>query len=123
MVKAQLKYLRISPRKVRMVADLIRGKSVVSAQTILNFTVKKGAGPLFKLLNSAAANAKNNFQLDTANLFISKIEVSEGPKHKRWRARARGQTYEIQKKTCHITIILSEREKSKTKPKPRIKKS
>ena len=107
-VTAKLRYLRIAPRKVRLVADLIRGKSVEEAQTILSFTVKKAVGPLLKLLNSAIANAKNNFRLDPLNLFISKIEVGEGPKHKRWMPRARGQASEIQKKTSHITMVLDE---------------
>lgn len=103
---ASLYYLRIAPRKVRMVADLIRGKSAVQAQTILNFTTKKAAKPVLKLLNSAIANAKNNLKLDEAQLFISKLEVNEGPKLKRSRPRARGQAYEIQKKTSHINLVL-----------------
>lgn len=116
-VTAKLNYLRIAPRKVRLLADLIRGKSVEEARTILRFTVKKGAQPLLKLLNSAAANAKNNLKLTEANLFISKIEVNEGPKYKRWRPRARGQAYEIQKKTSHINLVLSETKGKKTKKK------
>jgi len=107
-VVAKLNYLRIAPRKVRLLADLIRGKSVEKAQTILSFTVKKSTIPLLKLLNQAVANAQNNFQLDAGNLYISKITVDEGPKHKRWRPRARGQAYEIQKKTSHITLVLDE---------------
>lgn len=118
-ITAKLNYLRIAPRKVRLVADLIRGKSVGEAQTILNFTIKKGAQPLLKLLNSAVANAKNNFKLAEAKLFISKIEVNEGPKYKRMRPRARGQGYEIQKKTSHINLFLDEITK---KPKKKIKK-
>jgi len=114
-ITAKLNYLRIAPRKVRLVADLIRGKSVEEAQTILNFTIKKGAQPLLKLLNSAVANAKNNFKLETAKLFISKIEVNEGPKYKRMRPRARGQGYEIQKKTSHISLFLDEIKKKTTK--------
>ena len=103
---ASLHYLRIAPRKVRMVADLIRGKSIGQAQTILNFTTKKASRPLLKLLNSAIANAKNNLKLKETLLFISKIEVNEGPKLKRSRPRARGQAYEIQKKTSHINLVL-----------------
>ena len=127
-VVAKLHYLRIAPRKVRLVADLIRGKSVEEAQTILNFTVKKATQPLLKLLNSAIANAKNNFQLEESNLYISRITVDEGPKYKRWRARARGRASEIQKKTSHITLVLKgekkkkvEKEISKVKPKEEIK--
>ena len=104
----KLRYLRIAPRKVRLVADLIRNKSVEEAQTILNFTIKKAVGPLTKLLKSAVASAKNNFQLEESNLRVSKITIDEGPKHKRWMPRARGQAYEIQKKTSHITLVLDE---------------
>jgi len=107
-VTAKLRHLRITPRKVRLVADLIRGKRAEEAQNILNFTIKKAAFPLLKLLRSALANAKNSFQLDESNLYISKILVNEGPKYKRWRARARGSANLIQKKTSHITIILDE---------------
>ena len=107
-VTAKLNYLRIAPRKVRLVADLIRGKSVEEAKNILSFTIKKAANPLLKLLNSAIASALNNFQLDSANIFISKISVDEGPKYKRWMPRARGQASEIQKKTSHVTIVLEE---------------
>jgi len=107
-VTAKLRYLRLAPRKVRLVADLIRGKKIEEAQNVLNFTSKKASLPLLKLLKSAAANAKNNFQLDESNLYIAKISVDEGPKYKRWRARARGRAYEIQKKTSHITVVLDE---------------
>ncbi len=120
-VLAKLNYFRIAPRKVRLVADLIRGKSVEEAKTILNFTIKKSTKDLLKLLKSAIANAKNNFQLEEKNLYISKILVNEGPKYKRWRARARGQAAEIQKKTSHITLILEEISKELKKAK-KIKK-
>lgn len=114
---AKLRYLRIAPRKVRLVADLVRGKKVVEAQTLLRFLSKKASLPLVKLLKSATASAKNNFQLEENNLYISKITVDEGPKLKRWQPRARGQAYEIQKKTSHITIILDEFEKRPQKSK------
>ncbi len=107
-VTAKLKYLRIAPRKVRLVADLIRKKKIEQAQTILDFTTKKGAKALTKLLKTAIADARNNFQLDTSNLYISKITVDEGPKYKRWRARSRGMASPIQKKTSHITLVLDE---------------
>jgi len=116
-VKAKLNYLRIAPRKVRLVADLIRWKKVEEAQTILKFTVKKGAHNLLKLLNSAVANAKNNFQIEPDNLYISKITVDEGPKYKRWMPRARGSASEIQKKTAHITLVLNEVEGTKKSKK------
>ena len=118
-VTAKLRYLRIAPRKVRLVADLIRGKTVEEAQTILNFTIKKTAQPLLKLLKSAIASAKHNYQLEESNLYISKITVDEGPKLKRWRARARGMTSEIQKKTSHVTLVLEEIVK---KPPKNVKK-
>lgn len=121
-VIAKLNYLRISSRKVRLVADLIRGKSVGEAQSILSFTVKAPAQPVLKLLNSALSNAKNNFQLEESNLYISKITVDEGPKLKRFRPRARGQAYEIQKKTSHITLILDELVKKRKKTRKTKKK-
>lgn len=107
-VYAKLRYLRIAPRKVRLVADLLRGKTVEEAQNTLHFTAKRAAPPLLKLLKSAIANAKNNFRLEEKNLYISKVLVDEGPKLKRWIARARGKADEIQKKTSHITIVLDE---------------
>lgn len=122
LVVAKLNYLRITPRKVRLVADAIRGKTVGEAQIILNFLVKKAAQPLLKLLKSAVANARNNFQIEEANLYVSKITVDEGPKYKRWRARARGRAAAIQKKTSHITLWLDEIVK-KAKKMKKIKKS
>ncbi len=111
---AKLNYLHIAPRKVRLVAGLIKGKQVEDAQNILRFTIKKASDPILKLLMQAKANAKNNFQIDPSVLYISKITVDEGPKYKRWRARARGRAAEIQKKTSHITMILKgEEEKTK----------
>lgn len=116
-VTAKLRYLRIAPRKVRLVADLIRGKNVEQATHILSFTRKRAAKPILKLLNSAIANAINNFQLKKENLYIDKITVDEGPKLKRWRPRARGVAYEIQKKTSHITLVLKESKNEKSKNK------
>jgi large subunit ribosomal protein L22 len=121
-IVATLRYLRMAPRKVRLVADLIRGKRIEEAQTTLNFTPKASSPLLLKLLNQAVANAKNNFQLDSSNLYISKITVDEGPKYKRWMARARGRADQIQKKTSHVTIILDEiikKPKKAKKVKPR----
>lgn len=106
-VIAKLNYLRIAPRKVRLLADLIRGKKVKEARTLLDFSLKKGREPLKKLLEQAVANARNNFQLEEEGLWVSEIKVDEGPKLKRWRARARGRAAEIQKKTCHVTLVLS----------------
>jgi len=114
-ISAKLSYLRIAPRKTRLLADLVRGKNVKEAQTILNFTVKKGSLPVLKLLNQAVASAINNLQLEPDNLYISKITADEGPKYKRWRPRARGQAYQIQKKMSHIIIVLDEKVKTKKK--------
>jgi len=125
-VTAKLRYLRIAPRKVRLVADLVRGKSIEEAQTILNFTTKKTAPILIKLLKQAIANAKNSFQMDESNLYISKILVDEGPKLKRWMPRARGQAYEIHKRTSHITLFLDKIEKkpkTTTRPPPSRKRA
>jgi large subunit ribosomal protein L22 len=117
-VNAKLKNLRIAPRKVRLVVETIKGKNLDEARDILSFTVKKCAKPLLKLLNSAAANAENNFQLKPSNLYISKLTVDEGPKYKRWMPRAMGRATEIHKKTSHINIVLDEIEEGK-----RVKKS
>ncbi len=120
-VISKLKYLRIAPRKVRLVADLIRRKKVEEAQTILDFTTKGATKPLAKLLKTAIADAHHNFQLDSSNLYISKITVDEGPKYKRWKARSRGIAAPIQKKTSHITLVLTEIA-SKGKKAKKIKK-
>ena len=126
-VVAKLNYLRITPRKLRLIADLIRKKKVDEAEAILNFARKRGAEPLLKLLKTAVADAKNNFQLEPNNLYISKITVDKGPKYKRWKPRARGAAYEIQKKTSHITLVLDEiapgKKLKKTKKLKKAKKS
>ncbi len=115
LIKAKLNYLRIAPRKVRLVADLIRGQEVAKALSQLQFLNKKGADVLMKLLQSAIANARNDFQIKESNLFISKITIDEGPKLKRWRAISRGRAAPIQKKTSHITLILDTTEEQKQK--------
>jgi large subunit ribosomal protein L22 len=115
---AKLRYLRIAPRKVRLVTDLIRGKTAEQAEKILTFTRKGAALPVLKLLNQAIANAKNNFQVvDEHNLYISKILVDEGTKLKRQLPRARGRADIIHKKTSHITLVLDEIDKTKKKKK------
>jgi len=100
---------------MRLLADLIRGKKVEEARTLLDFSVKRGAKPLRKLLDSAVASAIHNFQLEEKDLWISKITVDEGPKLKRWQARARGRATEIQKKTSHITLVLEGEKKKRVK--------
>ncbi len=107
---AKLNNLRMSARKVRLVADMIRNKSVLKAKTDLMFSPRLGAKAFAKLLDSAIANAKNNFQLDENDLYISKAFVDDGRKLKRWRPRSRGRAFPIQKKTSHLTIVLSEKE-------------
>ena len=111
--KATLHYLKISPRKVRLVADLIRGKKVEDAQNVLRFTQKRAVLPLLKLLNQAFSNTVNN---DTVvkidNIFISTIFVDEGPVAKRRFPRARGKSDVIRKRTSHVTIILDESKKA-----------
>lgn len=107
-IKVELNNLRTAPRKVRQVADLVRGKKALQAQTILSFTVNRSAGNVLKLLNSAIASAKHDFKLDESNLYVSSIFVNEGPKLKRWHPMSRGRAYPIQKKTSHITLVLSE---------------
>ena len=104
---ARHKYLRIAPRKVRMAADLVRGKNVREARTILQFAVKGSTEPVLKALNAAIAAAKEK-EGKEENLYISKITVDQGPMLKRWRARARGRAYPIQKKTAHIILELDE---------------
>jgi large subunit ribosomal protein L22 len=120
-VTVKLPYLRIAPRKVRLVADLVRRKSAEEAQTILSFTTKKTAPILLKLLKQAVLNAKNTSQLEEKNLYISKILVDEGPKYKRWMPRARGMATPIKKRTSHVTIVLDEIMKKPKKAK-RLKK-
>lgn len=114
-VKANLNHLRISPRKVRLVVDLIRGMDVKEAKAQLKFLTKRVAGPILKLLNSAVANAGQDFDVEENNLFISNIQVNEGPPLKRWRARAMGRAATILKRTSHINLILETKKEVKRK--------
>ncbi|MDP3784852.1 MAG: 50S ribosomal protein L22 [bacterium] len=107
-VKAQLKYLRASARKVRQVADLIRGKSVKQAGETLKFAAKAPRLPLQKLLKSARANAKHNFGLDPETLVVKEIRVDEGPTLKRFMPRAFGRAAPIRKRLSHISLVLSD---------------
>ena len=128
-IKAKLNNLRTAPRKVRQVIDLVRGKKAVEAQSILLFTTNKSARNVLKLLESAIASAKHNFSLSESNLYISKIIANEGPKLKRSHPMSRGRAYPIEKRTSHITLVLSEinyagkiiKNKSKTKDKNKSK--
>ena len=107
--RANLKYLRISPRKVKIVLDLIRGKDVGTAAAILMQTPKAASEPVLKLLKSAAANAENNHQMDPEKLYVSTCFATPGPIIKRIMPRAQGRAYRINKRTSHITIAVSER--------------
>ena len=110
-MKATATHIRISPRKVRMVVDTVRGKSVSQALSILGFTRKKAALPVQKHLKSAVANAVENGGVnDVETLVIDRIMVDEGPTLKRYMPRARGRATPIRKRTSHIRIILRERE-------------
>jgi len=107
--KAFLRYIRISPRKVGIVCDLIRGKSVAQATAILMATPKAASEPLLKLLKSAAANAENNHGMDPEKLFVSQCFATPGPILKRMRAASKGRGNRINKRTSHITIAVAER--------------
>jgi large subunit ribosomal protein L22 len=123
-VKAQLNKLRVSPRKVRIVTDLIKGKDVVKALHQLEFTIRGISPHLIKLINSAVANAENNFNMVKENLYIKDILVDEGIKLRRYRPKGFGRAALIQKKTSHIKILLGERVagmKAKTKKKEKEK--
>lgn len=116
-ISANLNYLRTSSRKVRLVAGLIRGMDAKEAETQLRFLAKRAAGPILKLLNSAVANAQHNFDIEKDNLFISEIQVNEGPPFKRWRARAMGRAAPIMKRTSHINLVLETKKAVKVKKK------
>jgi large subunit ribosomal protein L22 len=130
------KWVRMSPRKARLVAEHIRGRSVPEARTVLAFTPRAAARELEKVLRSAVANAEANHNLVGDDLVVSAAFVDEGPVMKRWRARARGRGVRIHKPTCHITVTLTapdrapepapppepEPAKEEAKPKPAAKK-
>ncbi len=107
MIEARARYVRTSPRKVRLVADQIRGLEVERAIALLSFSPRGASVPLLKLLRSAAANAENNDDLDSEDLRIARISVDEGPTMRRYRPRARGRATRIEKRSCHINIALS----------------
>ena len=108
--KATLRYARISPRKVGIVCDLIRGKSVAQATAILMTTPKAASELLLKLLKSAAANAENNHQMDPEKLYVSETFATPGPIIKRIRPHAQGRAFRINKRTSHITVAVAEKE-------------
>jgi len=106
--RAVTKYLRIAPNKARLVADLIRGKRVGEALTVLRFTPKKAARFINKTLQSALASAENTKKMDIDNLIVKTIYVDKGPVLKRWQPRAMGRATPILKRTSHVTVVLSD---------------
>ena len=108
--RATLKFARISSRKVKIVADLIRGKDVDEALAIMKFTPKVSSEVLEKLLKSAIANAENNHDMKHENLYVAEIFANQGPTLKRIRPAAKGSAVRIRKRTSHITIVLKEKE-------------
>jgi len=111
-VRAQAKYVRMSPRKARLVAEHIRGRSVPEARAVLAFTSREAAGVLQKVLQSAVSNAEANHGIAEERLYVKATYVDGGPVMKRWRARARGRVARIRKRTCHITVTLAERQQA-----------
>ena len=107
---AKATYIRIAPRKVQIVLDLIRNQPADKAMAILKYTPKAACEPLMKLLKSAIANAENNNNMDVSRLYIAECSVSQGPTLKRIRPRAQGRAFRINKKTSHITLVLKEME-------------
>lgn len=107
--RAKVSFARVSPTKAKIVLDTIKGKDVASALGILSYTPRNGARIIYKLLQSAVANAENNNGLDPSKLYIDEAFANKGPTLKRIRPRAQGRAYRIEKKTSHITIILNEK--------------
>ena len=105
------RYVRISSRKVKIVIDLIRGKSVKEAEAILRYTPKAATEPVLKLLKSAVANAENNLELNRDDLYVAEVYANQGPTLMRYRPRAHGRASRIRKRTSHITIVLDQQAK------------
>ena len=113
-VQAVAKFVHVSPRKARLVVDLIRGRSVPEARTILAFTQRAAATDIDKVLRSAVANAESSHGLDGDELVVEAAFADEGPTLKRWKPRARGRVNRIRKRTCHVTIVLAEQLEEQT---------
>ena len=107
--RAQARYARVTPRKARRVVDLIRGLPAAEAQAVLRFAPQAASEPVGKVLASAIANAEHNNQLDRNTLVVSRAYVDEGPTLKRFRPRAQGRAYRVNKRTSHITVIVEAR--------------
>ena len=106
-VRAKARYVRVAPRKARLIADQIRGLPVDEARTLLAFSSRGAARDLARLLDSAAANAEANHELIAEDLKVAEVRVDEGPTLKRWRARARGRATPIHKRTSHLSLVLT----------------
>jgi ribosomal protein L22 len=106
-VRASARYMRVAPRKARLVADQVRGLTVPEARTLLDFSGRGAARDIGKLIASAASNAENNHELVAEDMRIADIHVDEGPTLKRWRARARGRAAKIEKRTSHVSVALT----------------
>ena len=106
--RAIAKYLRISPRKTRLCADLIRGKRAGEAVNILSHTPKAGARMISKVVQSALANARQDKSIDVDTLYVKTVFVNQGPTLKRWQPKPMGRAGRIRKRTCHVTVVLSE---------------
>ena len=110
-VRAVARHVRMSPQKVRLVLDTIKGKPVAEALAILRFMPQKATGPVAKALKSASANAENNFNMDPDELVVVRASADEGRTLKRYRPRARGRANQILKRSSHVTVVVSERER------------
>ena len=119
---AHAKYVRMSPRKLRRVINVIRGKEVNYAKSLLKFMPYAACSVVGKVLNSAISNAKENQSLDTSNLKITKAYVDEAPVYKRWRAMSRGRAYPILKKNSHVTIVVEQLTEEEINKKPVLKR-
>jgi large subunit ribosomal protein L22 len=122
-MKAIFKNYRQAPRKVRLVSDLIKGKSVEAAKLELSFLPKRAAKPLMELLDSAVANAKNNFQIGKENLIVKNIRVDKGIVMKRFMPRARGSASRINMRTSHVVLTLEEKQPKEKAKAPKVSKA
>ncbi len=123
-ITAKARYIHMSPKKVRLVLDVIRGMDATEAENQLKFIPKQASRPILKLLNSAVANAKENYNLEKGDLYIKKIRADEGPILRRWTPKAYGRTAPIRKRSSHIIVVLGEkqeRQKSEKSTKALIK--
>jgi len=108
--RAEAKHIRISPRKMKPIANLVRGKNVKDAQAILKFTPRKGAEIFLKVLNSAIANAENNHHMDVETLIVKDIYANQGPTLKRWNAGSMGRANPVLKRSSHVGVVVAEKE-------------